>query len=454
MNENKLFGTDGIRGEANRYPMTAEIAFNVGRAIGYYFRNKENREILIGKDTRLSGDMLESALIAGLCASGANVINAGIITTPAIAYLTNYFKATMGIVISASHNPYYDNGIKFFNNNGYKFGSVQEKEIEEILINESYKKLQIPREGIGKVRLLKDSKDIYIEYVMNSIKGDIPKSDYRIIFDCANGASSDIIEELFSRLNNSLKVINNSPNGININQKCGSTCMHSLQKEVLKEKADIGFAFDGDADRVLAVDEKGQVMDGDQIMVIYTEAFLPEGQLGNNIIVTTYMSNLGFDETIEEIGGKVVRTDIGDKYVLKKMIEKKSLLGGEQSGHIIFFKHSPNGDGIITALKLLMALNKNNEKISIQAARMKKYYQKLLNYKIENKMSFLRSSEFNEINMELQNSLKKDNGRILIRPSGTENKIRVLLESKDKKVVENLTEKLDNFINTYLKNYK
>jgi|LDZU01.1.fsa_nt_gi phosphoglucosamine mutase len=445
MNENNLFGTDGIRGEANRYPMTAEIAFNVGRAIGYYFRNKKNRQILIGKDTRLSGDMLESALIAGLCASGLNVINAGIITTPAIAYLTNYFKATMGIVISASHNPYYDNGIKFFNNNGYKFASIQEREIEEILINESYKNLQIPREGIGKVRLLKESKNIYSEYIMNSIKGDILKNDYRIIFDCANGASSDIIEELFSRLSNNFKVINNSPNGININQKCGSTCMHSLQKEVMKEKADLGFAFDGDADRVLAVDEKGQVVDGDQMMVIYTGAFLPEGQLGNNIVVTTYMSNLGFDETIEEIGGKVVRTDIGDKYVFQKMIEKKSVLGGEQSGHIIFLKHSPNGDGIVTALQLLMALKKKNERVSLQAARMKKYHQRLLNYQIENKISFLNSTEFNEIKMELQNNLK-DNGRILIRPSGTENKVRVLLESKDRKIIENLNEKLDNFI--------
>jgi phosphoglucosamine mutase len=449
MNENELFGTDGIRGEANKYPMTAEIAFNVGRAIGYYFHDKNDKKILIGKDTRLSGDMLGSALIAGLCASGVDVIDAGIITTPAIAYLTQYYKATMGIVISASHNPYYDNGIKFFNNNGYKFGNVQEREIEEILINESYKKLEIPREGIGKVRLLKESKDIYREYIMKSIKGDFIKNDYRIIFDCANGASSDIIEELFSRLSNNFKVINNSPNGININQECGSTCMHSLQKEVLKEKADLGFAFDGDADRVLAVDEKGQLIDGDQIMVIYTEAFLPEGQLGNNIVVTTYMSNLGFDETIEEIGGKVVRTDIGDKYVLKKMIEEKSMLGGEQSGHIIFLKHSPNGDGIITALQFLMALNKNKERVSLQAARMKKYHQQLLNYKIENKKYFLESTEFNEIKMELQGSLK-DNGRLLIRPSGTENKIRVLLESKDKKIVEDLSEKLDNFINVYL----
>jgi phosphoglucosamine mutase len=449
---NELFGTDGIRGEVNQYPMTAEIAFNLGKAIGYYYSNINNRQILIGKDTRLSGDMLESALIAGLCSTGVDVINAGIITTPAIAYLTKYCKAIMGIVISASHNPYYDNGIKFFNSNGYKIDSIHEKRIEEILINEKYKKYKIPGKKIGKVYHLKESKDIYRKYLFNSIAGNIEKNDFRIIFDCANGASSEVIEDLFHRFNNNFKVINNSPNGININQKCGSTCMNSLQKEVLREKADLGFAFDGDADRVLAVDEKGQVVDGDQIMVIYTGAFLKEGQLGNNVIVTTYMSNLGFDETIEEIGGKVIRTNIGDKYVLKEMIEKKSCLGGEQSGHIIFLKKSPNGDGIITSLQLLRALNKNDEKVSLQAARMKKYHQMLLNYHIENKLSFLCSKEFNEIKKELK-SILKDNGRILIRPSGTENKIRILLESKDKGIIDNLGKQLNSFIEIYKKKY-
>jgi len=445
---NELFGTDGIRGEVNRYPMTAEVAFNLGRATGYYYRNKKNIKILIGKDTRLSGDMLESALIAGLCSTGVNIINAGIITTPAIAYLTNYCNAEMGIVISASHNPYYDNGIKFFNGNGFKIDNVQENEIKEILIKEKYKKLQLPGKRIGKTIILKESRDIYKEHIINSIAGNDLKNDYKIIFDCANGASSDLVEELFCQFGNNIKIINNKPNGVNINKKCGSTCMNSLQKEILKENADLGFAFDGDADRVLAVDEKGKVIDGDQMMVIYTGAFIKEGQLGNNIIVATYMSNLGFDETIEEMGGKVIRTDIGDKYVLRKMVEKKSLLGGEQSGHIIFMKHGPNGDGIITSLQLLKALNKNGERVSTQAARMKKYHQKLLNYNINNKLTFLKSCEFNKVKKELQNGLN-NNGRILIRPSGTENKIRILLESKNKYVIENLGDKLKNFIENY-----
>src|SRR6056297_746178 len=292
---NELFGTDGIRGEANQYPMTAEVAFNLGRAVGYYYRNKVNKNILIGKDTRVSGDMLEAGLTAGLCSAGTSVINAGVITTPAIAYLTNYYKATMGVVISASHNPYYDNGIKFFNGNGYKIENKQEKEIENILINEEYKRISIPGKNIGKVQLLKDAKNLYIEHVINSINGDFGKNEYKIIFDCANGASSNIVGELFYRLNLNFKVINNRPNGININKKCGSTCTDELQNKVLNEQADLGFAFDGDADRVLAVDEKGQMIDGDQMMVIYVNAFLKEGQLGNNKIIATYMSNLGFD---------------------------------------------------------------------------------------------------------------------------------------------------------------
>jgi len=445
---NKLFGTDGIRGEANQYPMNAEIAFNLGRAVGYYYRNKVNKKILIGKDTRISGDMLEAALTAGLCSAGTSVINAGVITTPAVAYLTNYYKATMGVVISASHNPYYDNGIKFFNGNGYKLDNKQEKEIENILINEEYKGISIPGKCIGKVQLINDAKNIYIEHVINSINGYFSKNEYKIIFDCANGASSNIVEELFYRLNLNFKVINNRPNGMNINKKCGSTCPDELQNQVLNEHADLGFAFDGDADRVLAVDEKGQMIDGDQMMVIYVDAFLKEGQLGNNKIIATYMSNLGFDETIEEIGGKVIRTDIGDKYVLRKMIGEKALLGGEQSGHIIFLKNSPNGDGIITSLQLLNALTKKDEKISVQAARMKKYYQKLLNYKINERYSFLNSKQFNLIKNDLQDSFK-DMGRILIRPSGTENKIRILLESRDKNIIDDWVKKLDIFIENY-----
>ncbi len=442
----RLFGTDGIRGLANQYPMTAEVAFNLGRSIGYYHRNQKNKNILIGKDTRISGDMIEAALTAGLCSSGINILKAGIITTPAVAYLTNFYQAIMGIVISASHNPYQDNGIKIFQGNGYKLKSQQEKQIENILIEEKFTEMSTPGAMIGKVTPLTNARGVYLDHITNSIPEDFQKPDYQIVLDCANGSASQIAVELFERLKFNFKVINNSPDGININKKCGSTNMKKLQHEVINERADLGLAFDGDADRVLAVDEKGQIVDGDQIMVIYANRFIKKGLLGNNTIVTTYMSNLGFDETISEMGGKVIRTDIGDKYVLRKMITEKSLLGGEQSGHIIFLLHGPNGDGIMTSFQLLYALGRTGERISVQATRMKKYHQKLLNYQVTDKNSFLNSKSYKEMKREINKNFK-NSGRVLIRPSGTENKIRVLLESIDKKNLDYWEKILNEFIN-------
>ncbi|MDD3539220.1 MAG: phosphoglucosamine mutase [Atribacterota bacterium] len=443
----KLFGTDGIRGLANQYPMNAEVAFQLGRAIGYYIRHKKNKNVLIAKDTRISGDMLGAALTAGLCSTGCNVLEAGIITTPAVGYLTKYYQAIMGVVISASHNPYYDNGIKLFQGNGFKLDHQEEQKIEKILLQEKYKRINITGKNIGKVIRLKEANEIYLQYIINSIPPEFQKPEYKIVIDCANGASSYIISELFTRQNIDFKIINNSPNGININQRCGSTCIKNLQKEVLKEHADLGFAFDGDADRVLAVDEKGQLIDGDQIMFIYTNAFIKEGRLGNNIIVTTHMSNLGFDETIRELGGRVIRTDIGDKYVLKKMIAVKALLGGEQSGHIIFLLYGPNGDGLLTSFQFLDALSRSKERISAQASRMKKYYQRLLNYKIINKNYFLKSQYFEKMKKEIEDKLK-NNGRTLIRFSGTENKLRILLESKEKRVIADCQKIIDEFMAT------
>jgi phosphoglucosamine mutase len=440
----RLFGTDGIRGVANQYPMTAEVAFNLGRAVGYYHRYKKQKSIVIGKDTRLSGDMLEAALTAGLCSAGINVLKAGIITTPAVAYLTKYYKMTMGIVISASHNHYQDNGIKFFQENGFKLDNKQEKLIEDILIEEKYKELHVPGEMIGKATTLKETSNIYIKHLLNSIPKTFTKPDYKIIIDCANGAASQVVKELFDYLNINYKLINNAPNGMNINHKCGSTSINSLQEKVLQEHADLGFAFDGDADRVLAVDEKGQLVDGDQMMVIYANVFIGEGKLGNNKVVATYMSNLGFDEAIKEIGGMVIRTSIGDKYVLRKMLADHALLGGEQSGHIIFLIHGPNGDGIVTTFQILDALSRTSEKVSTQAALMKRYHQKLLNYNLANKSFFLRNQKFLKIKEELEKDFV-DSGRVLVRPSGTESKIRILLESREQKIIDEWEQRLNNF---------
>ncbi|MDD4362886.1 MAG: phosphoglucosamine mutase, partial [Atribacterota bacterium] len=433
----------------NKYPLTAEVAFNLGRAVGYYYQNKDKKNALIGKDTRLSGDMLEAALTAGLCSTGFNVITAGIITTPGVAFLTKYFNIELGIVISASHNPFHDNGIKFFNGNGYKLSEKQEKDIENIFFNESYAKLNISGSNIGKVESIKNATDLYISHIIKTIPNHFIIPDYKIIIDCANGASSKITEELFNRLNfKNIKIINNVPDGYNINYKCGSTYLKTLQLQVLQDNADLGFAYDGDADRALTVDEKGQIVDGDQMMFIYAYHFLKKGELGNNTIVTTHMSNMGFDETIREIGGKVIRTDIGDKYVLKKMIENNSYLGGEQSGHIIFLKYGPHGDGIETSIQLLSALGENDEKISSQAAKMKKYHQKLLNFTIKNKQLFLQDNKFREIKEEMLSAFKFK-GRILIRPSGTEKIIRILLESKN----EDILEYWENVLNEYFEIY-
>ncbi len=444
----ELFGTDGIRGLANRYPMDAELAFNLGRAIGYYNKNKKNKNILIGRDTRISGSMLEAALTAGLCSMGSNVLNTGIITTPAVGYLTKYYEASMGVVISASHNPYYDNGIKLFRENGLKLNKESEKEIEGILFQEKYKKIQNTRKTIGQVIALKEAGKVYLDFLVTTIPQDFARPEFKIVLDCAHGSASQIIPELFTRLKINFKAINNTPNGININQKCGSTHISTLQSEVLKEKADLGLAFDGDADRVLAVDEKGQIIDGDQIMTIYAHAYLREGRLGNNIIVTTHMSNLGFDETIQGMGGTVVRTDIGDKHVLEKMLEMNSWLGGEQSGHIIFLRYSPSGDGLITTFQLLDALNKNNERISVQAGRMKKYHQKLFNYRISDKKYLRNSNALQKMDKEIQKYLGGD-GRSLIRLSGTENKIRILLESKEEKKIMECQKVIEKYVSHF-----
>lgn len=442
---NKLFGTDGIRGFANRYPMDADLAFNLGKSIGYYNRHKKGKKIVIGKDTRISGDMLEAAITAGLCSSGLNVLNAGVITTPAIGFLTKYFKANMGIVISASHNPYYDNGIKIFQENGLKISHKIETEIEKILLQKKYNHIFSGGKNIGRAFLLKESKEIYIKHLLNTIPKSFYNPGYTIVLDCANGASSSIVPELFTELGIKNKIINNAPDGININQKCGSTHTVSLQKKVIEERADLGLAFDGDADRVLAVDEKGMLVDGDQIMFICASALLKENKLGNNIIVATHMSNLGLDESINKIGGTVIRTDIGDKHVLKQMLDIGSTLGGEQSGHIIFLPFSPNGDGIVTSFQFLNALNKTTSPVSILAQQMKRNFQKLINYKIPNKDLLIKNKKYNEMKKFLQNYFKNE-GRVLIRLSGTENKIRILLESKDKKSIN----KCKKIINQYM----
>ncbi|MEA1939254.1 MAG: phosphoglucosamine mutase [Candidatus Caldatribacteriota bacterium] len=441
----KLFGTDGIRGIANREPITAETAFQIGRAGAYLFKDNPDPKILIGKDTRISGGMLESALMAGICSMGVNVLRVGVMPTPAVAYLNKIYNADCGIVISASHNPFDNNGIKYITKDGFKFSDSREEEIEKIYF-ENYTKNKRPTgKNIGVITDLIDANEKYIDYIKKIIPSSFNLNNYKIVVDCANGALYKIAPLIFKDLGAKVISINDKPDGININLNCGATHTDSLKKEVLKHDADLGLAFDGDADRVIAVDEKGEKVDGDQIMAICALNLIKKDKLLNKTIVTTIMSNMGFDRTIKEAGGKVIRTDIGDRYVFEKMKDVNAILGGEQSGHIIFLQHGTTGDGLITSLQLLQVISEEGKALSNLASLMKRYPQILLNFKIKNKSKFFKNASIGKIIKVVEKELDGD-GRIFIRPSGTEPLIRILLEDKDQKKLNIISKDLKEVI--------
>ncbi len=432
----RLFGTDGIRGIANREPMTAEMAFQIGRAGAYLFKDEVNPKILIGKDTRISGDMIEAALMAGICSIGIDVLKVGILPTPAVAYLTRVFQANCGIVISASHNPFDNNGIKYFQGGGFKFSDLEEEEIERIYFEDCAKYKWPTGKDIGKMEYLSSiATRKYIDYIKTTISSHLNFKGFKIVLDCANGASFRVAPQLFNELGAKLITINDKPNGININLNCGSTHPLLLQKEVLKRQADLGLAFDGDADRVIAVDEKGNIVDGDQIMAICALNLIKKGQLPDRKVVTTVMSNLGFEQVIEQNGGQVIRTDVGDRYVLEMMKKVNTSLGGEQSGHIIFLQYSTTGDGLLTSLQLLKVIQEEGKPLSNLASVMEKYPQIILNFKVKDKEQFFKNIKIEKIVKEIKNELD-GKGRIFIRASGTEPLIRVLLEGEDREKLE------------------
>lgn len=440
----KLFGTDGIRGIANR-ELTSEMAFYIGRAGAYLFKDKINPKILIGKDTRISGDMLEAALIAGICSMGVDVLKVGIIPTPAVAYLTRAYQANCGIVISASHNPFNYNGIKYIRGDGFKLSDLEEEEIEEIYFKNYTNKKYVTENNIGRVKDLYKAREKYIDYIKTTVPSPFSLNGYKIVLDCANGASSKVSPQIFNELGAKVVVINNKSNGININLNCGSTHPDLLREEVVKQNADLGFAYDGDADRVIAVDEKGNIVDGDQIMAICALNLIKKNQLANNTVVTTLMSNIGFDQAIEKVGGKVVRTKIGDRYVLEIMKKENVILGGEQSGHIIFLEYATTGDGLLTSLQLLKAIRDEEKSLSNLASVMKKYPQIILNFKVKNKEHFFKNINIEKKIKVIEKDFKK-RGRIFIRPSGTEPLVRVLLEAEDKDKIEKISEDLKEVI--------
>lgn len=431
----RLFGTDGIRGIANR-ELTPELAFSLGRAVAHVLTSDyEEPVITIGKDTRISGDMLESALAAGICSRGVDVYLLGVVPTPAIAYLTKHLKAHAGAVISASHNPMEDNGIKFFNQFGFKLPDDIEDEIARFVLD---RQGEIPRaegKNVGRIIVLDQGKNIYKSH-LTGIFGESLKG-LKIVVDSANGAASGIMPELLKSLGARVVSLSDEPNGININQDCGSTHMENLRDHVIQHKADLGIAHDGDADRMLAVDELGRLVDGDRIMAICAKYLKDQGQLKGNLLIGTVMSNLGLRKFCEEQEIEFVATQVGDRYVLEEMLRRGAVLGGEQSGHVIFKQYNTTGDGPLSALILIKAMKFMNKKLSELADMMQIYPQILRNVRVKDKEEAMSNEKFLEAVSKAEKKLG-DKGRILVRSSGTEPLVRIMAEGENLEEIEKI----------------
>jgi phosphoglucosamine mutase len=434
----KLFGTDGIRGTVNKYPMTPETVLRVGMAIAYLLRHTCGRNmLLIGKDTRLSGYMIESALTSGICSMGMNVTLVGPLPTPGIAFLTRTLRLDAGIVISASHNPFEDNGIKFFSSKGFKLPDEIEKKLEGLVTDEGLSRKRVKGEEIGKAYRLDDATGRYIEYIKSTIPKGMTFEGIRVVVDCANGAAYKTTPWLFRELGAEVISIHDKPDGVNINAECGALYIENLRKAVKLHKAHLGIAHDGDADRTIFCDEKGNIVDGDRIMGMWAAEMKQKRTLKKNTVVATVMSNIGLEKYLEKNGVRLVRTRVGDRYVVEKMIEGGYNLGGEQSGHIIFLDHNTTGDGPITALQVLSLMKKRDRTLSALAAEIKLFPQILINVQVEHKREIKSIPEIEKKIKEAEAKLRGV-GRILVRPSGTEPKIRVMLEGQDLKLIKKL----------------
>ena len=441
-----LFGNGDVRGVANT-ELTPDLAFKLGRATSYVLgKNNEKPVFLIGKDTRISGDMLEDALSAGFMSTGANVIKVGVLPTPAIAYLVQAYGADAGVVVSASHNPFEYNGIKFYNGKGFKMDDAFEDEVETILLRDIEMDTHISGSRIGKCLDADDeAEDKYAKYLESTIDVDI--KGVKLVIDCANGSSYRVAEKVFRDLGADVTVIGNHPDGININDKCGSTHPQQLQKEVVERNAFMGFAFDGDGDRLISADEKGRLIDGDKLMCICAQMMKQRDELPENKVVSTVMSNAGFLKYLSKEGFNLEITSVGDRYVLDKMLEEGAMLGGEQSGHIIFRNHATTGDGILSGLQLLQALILSGKSASEASDEIEIFPQVLKNamVRIENKSKFTKDADISEAIDEIKEELG-ENGRVLIRPSSTEPIVRVMIEGQDEADITAKAQKLARLI--------
>ncbi|PRO67157.1 phosphoglucosamine mutase [Alkalicoccus urumqiensis] len=441
----RFFGTDGVRGKANT-ELTPELAFKLGRFGGYVLtkaKETDKPKILIGRDTRISGPMLENALVAGLLSIGAEVMRLGVITTPGVAFLTKALSADAGVMISASHNPVEDNGIKFFGSDGFKLLDVQEDEIEKLLHQEDDMEDDLPRPTGGDIGIVNDyfeGGQKYLHYLKQTVETDF--SGLSIAIDCAHGAASPLANHLFADLEaDHIHCIGSKPNGVNINDGVGSTHPEPLMDLVKEKNADIGLAFDGDADRLIAVDENGDLVDGDKILYICAKYLSGKGRLKDNTLVTTVMSNLGLYKALEREGIETKQTAVGDRYVMEEMRSGGYSLGGEQSGHIIFLDHTTTGDGLLSALQLVQIVKASGMKLSELAAEVPKYPQKLVNVRVQDKHELYNSTviadEIRAVEQEMQGE-----GRILVRPSGTEPLVRVMAEAPSEEVCDTYVDKV------------
>lgn len=452
----KYFGTDGIRRIANT-ELTPELVYKVAKAGAYVLGKHTDKAplILIGKDTRLSGSLIESAMSAGFLSYGANVIHLGVLPTPAVAYLTRKLNADASVVISASHNPYEHNGIKFFSNKGMKIDDSIEEEIEEVMESGKLDEIRAVGDKVGTDEYRKELKEEYVNFFIENFSDEIKKNltdDYIVGIDTANGATYKVAEEVFTKLGIKYKIISNSPNGVNINKDCGSTHLENLQKLVKENKLSLGIAYDGDGDRCLAVDENGEVIDGDITLAIISNYLKKQNKLNKDTVVATVMSNLGLNKYAEANNLDLKQTKVGDRYVLEEMLKNGYNLGGEQSGHIILLDYNPTGDGILTSLMLIMIMLKEKKKASEMKSIINIYPQVLVNAKVssDKKMKYTEDKEINEAITKLEEEFN-GSGRVLIRPSGTESLIRVMIEGEDKAYIEKRAKDLANLIEEKLK---
>lgn len=444
--KNKIFGTDGVRGHANFYPMNVEIALALGRAAGKMFHSRDGkRRVVIGKDTRLSCYMFENALISGLCSMGVDTLMVGPLPTPGVAFITRAYRADAGIVISASHNPYYDNGIKFFSSEGFKFPDSWEAEMEGYVTNGQFDNCLPADCDIGKNSKINDADGRYIEFVKATFPRRLSLKHTTIALDCANGAGYKVAPLVFKELDATVHVYGNSPNGLNINDGCGSLHPETIQKAVIDHHADVGIALDGDADRVIMVDENAQIVDGDTILAICARDMKKQGILRNNKVVSTVMANFGFTKAMEALGIEVIKSQVGDRYVIQDMLNHDACLGGEQSGHMIFLDHNTTGDGLVSALQVLRIMIETDSKLSDLATVFKRYPQACINVKVGSKPSLDSLDIVNSAIEHVEKTLG-DSGRVLVRYSGTENICRVMVEGPKYKQVNQMAQLIANAV--------